>query len=62
MKDMARILTATYGVALAMMLFTYVTYASVKPAASHVTQTEQTFSWGDSFYNDGAAYAQTARK
>lgn len=62
MKDMIRILTATYGVALALMMFTYITYAAAKPTVKPTVNTTHAFSWGDSLNKDDAAYKQAARK
>ena len=56
MKDMARILTATYGVALAVLMFTYVAYASVKPIVKPAAQPSLSdpLPWAANFYYDGS--------
>jgi hypothetical protein len=60
MKLTGRIHTAAYGIALAMLMFTYVTLASaktsVKTATTATLDKAQNYSWLVSFYNDGEAY------
>jgi hypothetical protein len=63
MKALGRIQTALYGAILAASMFTYVTYAAEKTAATPAVQSTaaHTYGWAENFYNDGAAYEHNAQ-